>query len=159
MPKYRRKLGVIEAEQFDPEHPADYIRHAADEYAVYNERHDSWIKLAPGDWVRTDKPGDRYPIDRKTFEATYEAVEATGAARNTSSPTEPLYVIHETVNWLGHYLARLEQAGQEKPEGGDYIYKLLLRSEVEHAGGIMHEHGRREEEAHHGAAPNPESDA
>lgn len=74
MPQFESTPKIITAEQFDPERPADYISHAGDEYAVYNELHDSWIKLAPGDWVRVDKPGDRYPIDRETFEATYRPV-------------------------------------------------------------------------------------
>ena len=57
---------------------------------------------------------------------------------------DPVYIIHETANWLGNYLARLQVSGERFPEGAEYIYDLLLRSEAQNAGAIMHEHGRRE---------------
>ena len=45
------------------------------EYYVWNELHRSEITLKVGDMVRVDDPNDTYPIDRQTFEATYEPVD------------------------------------------------------------------------------------
>ena len=59
-------------------------------------------------------------------------------------PRDPIHVIHETANWLGNYLARLGLSGERFPEGAEYIYDMLLRSEAQNVGAIMHEHGRRE---------------
>ncbi len=44
-----------------------------DAYEAYNALHDSWIKTKTGDMIRVDKaPMDVYPIDRATFDTTYE---------------------------------------------------------------------------------------
>lgn len=44
-------------------------------FEVWNERHDSWIGLDPGDYLRVGDDRDVYPIDASTFEETYERVE------------------------------------------------------------------------------------
>ena len=42
-------------------------------FAVWNEKHRSWIGFHVGDMLRLDQaPQDVYPIDRATFEATYK---------------------------------------------------------------------------------------
>lgn len=45
-------------------------------YQVLNNLHGSWIDVKPGDYLNvTDTSGrDIYPIDRKTFEQTYDLV-------------------------------------------------------------------------------------
>ena len=65
---------------------------------------------------------------------------------NPEPARDPIHVLHETANWLGNYLARLQVSGERFPEGAEYIYDLLLRFEAQNAGAIMHKHGRREEE-------------
>ncbi|HSH45179.1 MAG TPA: hypothetical protein VK966_04960 [Longimicrobiales bacterium] len=97
---YRRKPTVIEAVEFEPDPPtlkpgtegvvpvegADVVVRAvaapieslaadAVRFEAWNELHESWVGLRPGDFLRVDKPGDVYPIDRATFEATYELVQ------------------------------------------------------------------------------------
>lgn len=44
-------------------------------FSVFNALHSSWVGFAPGDFLRVDSPGDVYPIDRATFEETYELVQ------------------------------------------------------------------------------------
>ena len=41
---------------------------------VYNELHGSWIGFKFGDVFNITNDKDVYPIERKVFEATYEAV-------------------------------------------------------------------------------------
>lgn len=47
-----------------------------DTYAVFNSLHNSWIEVKPGDYLNVnDQTGrDIYPIDRETFERTYDIV-------------------------------------------------------------------------------------
>ena len=83
--KYRRKPEVIDVVEFDPNRPAqltkDYpieLYHTgSDEWKVKNDLHNRWIGLKPRDMIRVDKAdeGDVYPIDRETFDRTYELVE------------------------------------------------------------------------------------
>lgn len=79
MTKYRKIPMEIEAEEFTGQMiPNCTIIEDLSEktYKVYNKLHESWIKLKVGDMVRTDlAPEDVYPIDRDTFELTYEKVE------------------------------------------------------------------------------------
>lgn len=79
MAKYRRKPTTITAEQFRPGLAGQQSANVRvvegglnPVYEVYNGLHDSWIKLKPGDYIRTDDPNDNYPIDQATFDATYE---------------------------------------------------------------------------------------
>ena len=80
MPRFRKKPVVIEAIQLQPEVVVPEgvkLRHSVEDgetvTEVYNELHDSWIKLRNGDWLRTDRaPRDVYPIAGGIFEATYE---------------------------------------------------------------------------------------
>ena len=79
MAKFRRKPEIIDAEQFKAGSPPwpPGVAYDAEEniYTVWNDLHRTAIKLKFGDWVRTDKPLDRYPIDEETFKNTYEPVE------------------------------------------------------------------------------------
>lgn len=43
-------------------------------FAVFNKLHSSWIGLKPGDYLNVTDLGDVYPIDRATFERTYDVV-------------------------------------------------------------------------------------
>jgi hypothetical protein len=43
-------------------------------YSVFNRLHISWIEFAVGDMLNIGDLGDVYPIDRATFEATYDIV-------------------------------------------------------------------------------------
>lgn len=82
MPRYRSKPKLIRALEFQPgmELPDHVEVHVNEDqtYAVYNELHDSWIKLKAGDMIRVDQEGDVYPIDAKTFQTTYELDIAEG---------------------------------------------------------------------------------
>jgi hypothetical protein len=77
MPKYQSKVKVIEAVPFDPRvMPPKGVRiHSAPEgYTVYNELHNSWIGVKEGDMLRIDlAPRDVYPIDKATFDQTYDS--------------------------------------------------------------------------------------
>lgn len=44
-------------------------------FRVWNDLHRSFVGVKPGDFLRVDDLNDVYPIDRATFEATYEEVE------------------------------------------------------------------------------------
>lgn len=68
----------IEVEEFQPDRLPWPLRVHSDDagYYVLNELHGSSIKIQPGDYVNvTDKTGrDIYPIDRATFERTYDVM-------------------------------------------------------------------------------------
>lgn len=71
----------IEVVQFGPRaltHLPSYVqwRHADSKYSVFNARHSSWIDVKIGDYLNvTDTTGrDIYPIDRETFDRTYDVV-------------------------------------------------------------------------------------
>lgn len=88
---YRRKPIVIEAVEVTPLQDGEFercvqvggtlvrLRRGEDfegkPLRVWNELHRSWIVCSAGDFLRVDTPGDVYPIDRATFEATYELVQ------------------------------------------------------------------------------------
>lgn len=71
----------IEVEEFQPEKlpwpPQVHAKPLKGCYEVFNDLHQSWITIQPGDYVNvTDKTGrDIYPIDRATFARTYDIVE------------------------------------------------------------------------------------
>lgn len=77
MPEFRPKvLRTVTLEQFWPEQkpwPLN-VRADAGSHVVWNELHQSYIKLKPGDWVRVDTPGDTYPIDWGYLKENYEQV-------------------------------------------------------------------------------------
>jgi len=78
MARYRKKPTEIEAIEFGVELMPEDIKviDTAEGGKVYNELHNSWINVKNGDVVRIDQaPEDVYPIDRQTFEQTYEKVE------------------------------------------------------------------------------------
>lgn len=79
--KYINQPRPKEFEQFWPkEHAWPYgvavaVDHGGSYYAVWNELHQSNIRIEEGDWVCVDDPGDVYPVKRVIFEATYTSVE------------------------------------------------------------------------------------
>jgi hypothetical protein len=77
--KFRSKPKEIEAEQFFPDKPPWPPGVHSDPslstgWYVRNELHNSKIEIKPGDFVRTDLPGDLYPIDREYMAKNYEPV-------------------------------------------------------------------------------------
>lgn len=73
--KYRRIPEIIEAVEFrteDDEWPNGVALDGELNTFVWNDLHKTYIKVRDGDFIRMDKPNDRYPIDRKTFFQTYE---------------------------------------------------------------------------------------
>lgn len=82
MPRYQSKPRVITAVQFAVETGTSTAqmlgvtirRRGHDTYEVWNQLHESWIKLKPGDYVRIDDSNDNYPIDEDTFNNTYTLV-------------------------------------------------------------------------------------
>ena len=87
MTKYRKKLVVIEAEQWYPNKPVNGVIHPIpdDRYlGSYPEDYkNSGITetelgeymVFPGDWIIINEKGERYCIDKDEFEETYELVE------------------------------------------------------------------------------------
>jgi len=78
MALYRKKPTEIDAIEFgkDPIPENVIMLNPHESPMVWNELHQSWIKLKKGDLIRIDQaPDDVYPIDRQTFEQTYEKVE------------------------------------------------------------------------------------
>lgn len=76
MPFYKRIPEIIEAVPFTG-NPITGVRIEAknNSYRVYNLLHDSWIKVKIGDFIRVDKPNDHYPIDKETFQSTYNLLQ------------------------------------------------------------------------------------
>lgn len=81
---YKSKPKIIEAVEFNPaqlyELPENLRISFIEtpelvEYELYNELHDSRIKIKPGDMIRIDQPKDYYPIDKAYFEENYLPVE------------------------------------------------------------------------------------
>jgi hypothetical protein len=74
--KYRRISKIIEAVEFRPgdEEWPKGVQYDPDGtgFVVWNDFDKSYIKIKAGDFIRMDKPQDRYPIDRETFSRTYE---------------------------------------------------------------------------------------
>jgi len=78
MALYRKRPIKIEAVEFGVDFLPEevVIKNSSEGSMVYNELHDSWIKINFGDMIRVDQaPEDVYPIDRETFDQTYEKVE------------------------------------------------------------------------------------
>lgn len=74
----RKKMGTIEVNEYvGPTQiplPPDVVVRPNGTAFVANALHQSEINIQPGDYIRVDVPGDRYPIDRAYFEANYEAI-------------------------------------------------------------------------------------
>lgn len=75
--KFRKKPTTIEAIEFGPSSlppgiRATMVREKDGEWQVWNELHRSWINVKLGDMVNITKYEDVYPIERATFDATYE---------------------------------------------------------------------------------------
>jgi hypothetical protein len=77
MPRYHSRPKEIDAVQFDPrKQPPEgvKIRSVNGGYEVWNELHGSWIGVKEGDMLRIDlAPRDVYPIDKATFDQTYDS--------------------------------------------------------------------------------------
>lgn len=77
MPTYRKKPVEIEAFELGKQRIPSFVTIEKQDgvYKVYNKLHNSWIETKIGDMIRIDQaPDDVYPIDRETFENTYEPV-------------------------------------------------------------------------------------
>jgi len=73
--KFKSKPKVITVEQFFPHEqrwPINVICLEKDEYKVWNELHESYINIKPGDWIRVDYVDDTYPIAQEYMEENYE---------------------------------------------------------------------------------------
>lgn len=75
----------IDVEEFQPDRrpwPLGVVNNVTGDdlttpqYQVWNALHSSWITIQPGDYVNVVDGQDLYPIDRATFERTYDIVEA-----------------------------------------------------------------------------------
>lgn len=86
MPKFRKKPGVVEAEQWFPQpedtdelpmagvHSQQRMMGGFDYYVV--TIHEQKVYLEPGDWIIAESDGVHfYPCKPDIFAATYEAVE------------------------------------------------------------------------------------
>lgn len=82
--RYRKKPVVVEARYWDGTkeclydlrswtlewfRPVDDGIYSAE---VYDELHDSWIKLSTGDFIIKGPRGEFYPCEKSVFEDTYE---------------------------------------------------------------------------------------
>lgn len=82
MPMYRTRLVQIEAVQFkgDLAPVVDAFSDlairvtGANEIQIHDVLHDSWINLAPGDWVIRGTEGEYYPCADQVFTKKYEEV-------------------------------------------------------------------------------------
>jgi len=81
MARYRKKPLDIEAIKFGKDQIPENVsikteRRPDGKSHVFNKLHNSWIEVKRGDMLRIDQaPDDVYPIDRETFEKTYEPVD------------------------------------------------------------------------------------
>lgn len=81
MARYRKKPEEIDALEFLVDKMPDNVSVQTEKKPdgkswVFNKLHNSWIEVKRGDMVRIDQaPDDVYPIDRETFEKTYEKIE------------------------------------------------------------------------------------
>lgn len=44
---------------------------------VYDDLHDTWVGVKPGQWIILGQKGEFYPCDPEIFESKYEPVEET----------------------------------------------------------------------------------
>jgi len=72
--KFISKPKVITAEQFFPQEelwPINVVL-IDRQYMVWNDLHNCYVDIKPGDWIRTDNPEDTYPIDSNVLNENYE---------------------------------------------------------------------------------------
>ncbi len=48
-------------------------------FYMYNLFYGSWVEVKIGDFIRIDNPNNHYPIDKETFQRTYDIVEGGDA--------------------------------------------------------------------------------
>ena len=74
MPKFKKKVFEVHAEQYLPgkPKPSGVILIAG---VPMVETLNGRAVVKPGDWVITGFHGERYPCDRKVFEETYEEIQ------------------------------------------------------------------------------------
>ncbi|AFH22570.1 hypothetical protein OSG_eHP30_00075 [environmental Halophage eHP-30] len=78
MALYRKKPTEIDAIELGKDPIPKTVSYTIENgsYKIYNKLHNSMIEAKLGDMIRIDQaPEDVYPIDRQTFEQTYEKVE------------------------------------------------------------------------------------
>lgn len=76
MPRFRKKLIVIEAEQFIPGQ-TDGIAGIEFDHATmpFVRTLEGPLRISPYDWIITGVKGEKYPCKPDIFAATYEPVE------------------------------------------------------------------------------------
>lgn len=42
---------------------------------IYDDLHDTWVKVLPGQWIIRGQKGEFYPCDPEIFASKYEAVD------------------------------------------------------------------------------------
>lgn len=50
--------------------------------AVFDELHNTWVKVKPNQWIIKGQKGEFYPCDDEIFRAKYEEVEPTGPEKD-----------------------------------------------------------------------------
>jgi len=102
MAKYRKKLVVIEAEQFFPtetpwpEGVEQYVCDKRETVSGQTMTFYGWriqtlegpMEVRPSDWIITGVEGERYPCKKSVFEQTYERGEEKVNHVRTSSDLE-----------------------------------------------------------------------
>jgi len=74
-----KKPILVDVVRFDAETdlpPAVRVRFTEKRWTVWNQLHDSWIGVTPGDYLNVTTPGDIYPIDAAYFAEHYDLVPA-----------------------------------------------------------------------------------
>ena len=54
---------------------------------VFDELHDTWIRVTPGQWIVRGAKGEFYPCDDETFHWKYEEVPTVVVQRDPDDPT------------------------------------------------------------------------
>lgn len=52
--------------------PVPKLKVVAEEFYVFDELHDTWVKLKRGDWIVRGIRGEFYPVEEAVFAETYE---------------------------------------------------------------------------------------
>lgn len=84
--RFRTKPFEIEAEKFTGDNEQTLYGFCGWEFAmlpdpkdqftaqVHDKLHDTWVKVAPGQWIIKGQKGEFYPCDPVIFEAKYEPI-------------------------------------------------------------------------------------
>ena len=108
----RHKAKVIEIELFDElRHPYPIgVLRRGDDYAVWNTKHETFLRIESGDLLQIDDPDDLRQIDPKSFMEHYEVINAAG------HPVQPQRTAAITPE--AHGAAGAHVGGGQKDGGG-----------------------------------------